>query len=215
MRTLLLLLLLAAPVQAEMTLQAPQSAVIGELVRFESAGSDEVSWKCIQDTSDFEAVGNRAFFSARTAGTYIFVVAGIVDDKPVILTHTLVVTKEAKPPEPPKPEPPKPAPEPPKPEPPKDLSQVEIKLKEVAPENKEAGPKLAQCFRALAESAVPADQMLASTVEGLKRATQDDPKWAPYLEVLAAYADTLDLKSKDDYKREWPKLADMVERSLK
>jgi hypothetical protein len=248
MKTLsMILLLIAGTVHAEMTLQAPQTAVVGELVRFESSGSDEVAWKCIQETSDFEAIGPKAFFSARQTGTYTFVLAGIVDEKPVILTHTLVVSKDSKPepPKPPAPNPPAPnppapnppappappvppAPNPPapvppvppapKPDPPKpapvDLSQVEVKLKEVAPADKEAGPKLAQCFRALAESAVPADQMLAETVAGLKRATADDPKWTPYLEVLAAYVDTLDLKTREDFKREWPKLATIVERSL-
>lgn len=81
--------------QAQLTIQAPDKAKIGELVKFDVSESvaDSFKWTVKPTTDDFLTYddGARAVFSARKAGTYQFIIAcakgGTVD----VLIHTVTV----------------------------------------------------------------------------------------------------------------------------
>jgi len=80
---------------AQVVLQAPEKARIGELVRFDLTKStaDSVKWVVSPGSKDFEtyAEGRRAVFSARVPGEYLFIIAvasgGTVD----VIQHTVRV----------------------------------------------------------------------------------------------------------------------------
>lgn len=65
--------------QAQLTIQAPDKAKIGELVKFDVSESvaDSFKWTVKPTTDDFLTYddGARAVFSARKAGTYQFIIA--------------------------------------------------------------------------------------------------------------------------------------------
>jgi len=94
MRSILTLFLILLPisVQAELSVKAPATAVIGELVRLE-ASSEGVVWGLITEEGqkDFEADGKKAYFSARKGGDYQFIAVGIENGKPVFKIHKLQV----------------------------------------------------------------------------------------------------------------------------
>lgn len=81
--------------QAQLTIQAPDKAKIGELVKFDVSESvaDSFKWTVKPTTDDFLTFddGARAVFSGRKAGTYQFIIAcakgGTVD----VLIHTVTV----------------------------------------------------------------------------------------------------------------------------
>jgi hypothetical protein len=64
---------------AKIVLDAPSSARVGELVRLDASESsaDSFKWVLVPESVDFEvyAEGRKAVFSARSAGTYQFVLA--------------------------------------------------------------------------------------------------------------------------------------------
>jgi hypothetical protein len=194
----LLLILLLGQIESPSAIESPDTAQIGELVRLK-VDSEKVSWKVVPETQDFEAVGNIAFFSSRTEGKYLFVVAVIDGENPIVLIKEITITSST-----------------PTIPPPKDILG---KLKTVIKENKlkviEA-TKLAQSFRALSEVQVPIDKLLEETVAANKRALGDSlESWKPYLDILSTYIDSLDLKTRNDYKKAWLEIAELIEKSMR
>ena len=77
---------------AEATLEAPARIEVGQLLRLDSGDSvgDHFSWLVIPSSSDFYVENDVAFFSARAAGRYVFVL--IVSDQDGIATDQSAVT---------------------------------------------------------------------------------------------------------------------------
>jgi len=104
---------------AAIVIDAQKSAEVGELVRFDVSKStaDSFKWVLVPDSIDFEVYneGQRAVFSARHPGEYMFIVGCAYQGTVDIVTH--IVTIEGGPPGPDPPIPPHPdIPNVPKPE---------------------------------------------------------------------------------------------------
>ena len=103
MKTFLLLLLLAAPLQAaSIVLDAPTEARVGQLVRLDVSKSqaDHYKWLVFPTTKDFEVLpdGQRAFFSARAPGKYQFTIAGSDSEGVDVISFTITVQTPPSPP---------------------------------------------------------------------------------------------------------------------
>lgn len=81
--------------KAKIVLVAPDSARVGELVRFDVSASvaDSFEWLVVPLSQDFEvyADGRRAVFSARAPGEYRFIVACAKDGTVNVVTHVIKV----------------------------------------------------------------------------------------------------------------------------
>jgi hypothetical protein len=81
---------------AEVVMRAQEEAEVGELVRLDLAGSvaQSFKWLMVPATVDFEAYNNgkNAHFSARKAGSYMFIVACAYEGTVDVVIHTVVVT---------------------------------------------------------------------------------------------------------------------------
>jgi hypothetical protein len=81
---------------AEIVLNAPEKAEVGELVRFDLAGSTGQSykWLMVPATIDFEVFceGKRTVFSARKPGVYMFIIGCAYDGTVDVITHTVTIT---------------------------------------------------------------------------------------------------------------------------
>jgi len=83
------------PAEAKVVLDAPNSCRIGELVRLDASESTATNfkWLLIPDSVDFEVYdeGRRAVFSARAAGTFLFVISVTKNDTIDMIKHTIRV----------------------------------------------------------------------------------------------------------------------------
>lgn len=80
---------------AEIILRAPDVSEVGELVRLDAREStvDGMIWQILPYSEDFEVIeeGRRAFFTSRSAGTYLFIIAGAKDGQAFLVHHTIIV----------------------------------------------------------------------------------------------------------------------------
>lgn len=78
---------------AKIVLNAPSTARVGELVRLNASEStaDSFKWVLVPESVDFEvyAEGKKAVFSARTAGTFQFVIAVAKNGTVDVIVHTV------------------------------------------------------------------------------------------------------------------------------
>lgn len=78
---------------AQIVLDAPSSARVGELVRLDASGStaDSYKWVLVPESVDFEvyAEGSKAVFSARAPGEYLFFVSVAKDGKVDSIVHRI------------------------------------------------------------------------------------------------------------------------------
>lgn len=83
------------PTEAKIVLDAPDTARVGELVRFDVSEStaDSFKWLIAPDSDDFLTYdsGRRAVFSARVQGEYQFIVACAKDGTVDAVTHIVRV----------------------------------------------------------------------------------------------------------------------------
>ena len=83
-------------VEAKIVLDAPSKCRVGELVRLDVSESSAASfqWILVPDSVDFEVYdgGRKAVFSARSEGTYQFIVACALKDTVDVVYHTIQVT---------------------------------------------------------------------------------------------------------------------------
>ena len=193
-----LLLLFAVVTQApasEIELKAPETCVIGELVRLDASKSEAVIWEVVPPTPDFQAVGNIAFFSSRAGGDYLIVVASTNGGKPLLKTHKIHVEPAGTP-----------------------ASNLDFTIKELLKEvvttnGREEAIKLAQSFRAIGGTALPSDQILDATAKANRAALGKSlDAWKPFLDGLATY---LDENQVTNYPMTWNAIADSIERHVK
>lgn len=85
---------------ASITLTAPETAKIGELVTLDASASNAASFKWIAPTPDFSVIegGRKAVFSARKAGSYQFTLAVALRDTVDVQTFTIKVEGPVAPP---------------------------------------------------------------------------------------------------------------------
>lgn len=80
---------------ARVIISAPEVAEIGELVRFDLSESvaQAFKWIMVPETVDFETYcdGQRAVFSARKPGSYMFIVGCAYDSTVDVATHIVIV----------------------------------------------------------------------------------------------------------------------------
>lgn len=83
------------PVQAKIVLVAPDSARVGELVRFDVSASVAASfkWLVVPPSQDFEVYddGRRAVFSARGPGEFQFTIACAIGDTVDVINHVIKI----------------------------------------------------------------------------------------------------------------------------
>jgi hypothetical protein len=81
--------------EAKIVLEAPSTARVGELVRFDVSDSvaDSFEWLVVPPSQDFEvyAEGRKAVFSARMEGEYQFIVACAKDGTVDVIQHVVRV----------------------------------------------------------------------------------------------------------------------------
>ena len=69
--------------EQQLIVKAPETCVIGEMVTIDATASncDSFEWKIIPETTDYRIIANKqeVLFTSRTAGKYIFIVAGTRD----------------------------------------------------------------------------------------------------------------------------------------
>lgn len=100
--------------QPKATISGPTNAQVGELVRLEvNVSADDFQWVVIPESTDFEITANKAVFSARREGVYLFIAAYCYRDKVYLLRHEITIGNPPPGPEPgPGPGPPTPPPGP-------------------------------------------------------------------------------------------------------
>lgn len=189
-------------------LRAQDEAEVGELVRFDASDSDVdgLTWQIIPYTEDFEVIedGRRAFFSSRVGGRYLVIIAAAKDQKPFLQHHTIeVIGGEIAPG-------------------PENLAaRVRRWAKKVDDyEGREAHAlALAGVFRKLATAdEVTVDGMLEATATANSAVLGDNlENWLPLLEPLGTELDVITeagkLKTREDYKDVWLKIADGLEKA--
>jgi len=192
MKTLfILLVLLATPCLAEIKLKAPDTCVIGELIVFDALESDSevLVWEIVPPTEDFKARGKEAFFSSRQDGDYLIIIAG---SGPVLLVHSIHVQGSNS----------------------LDSRIKELLKKVVTTNGREEAIKLAQSFRGVTGTSIT--EILDATAKANRAALGDSlGNWIPFLDGLAAYLDSTNLESRDDYIKTWNAIADAIERHVK
>jgi hypothetical protein len=81
--------------EAKIVLEAPSTARVGELVRFDVTASvaDSFEWLVVPPSQDFEvyAEGRKAVFSARMPGEFEFIVACAKDGTVDVVRHVIIV----------------------------------------------------------------------------------------------------------------------------
>ena len=86
---------------AEIVLNAPKKAEVGELVRFDLTGSTGQSykWLMVPATVDFEVFceGKLTVFSARKPGTYMFIIGCAYNGTIDVVTHIVTITGPSNP----------------------------------------------------------------------------------------------------------------------
>lgn len=76
----------------KLVLTVQDTCEVGELVRMSTEGSDvdNVTWRIIPSTDDFEVIDGRAFFSAREPGEFLVIVAAAKGGKAFVEHRTIV-----------------------------------------------------------------------------------------------------------------------------
>jgi len=176
-------------------------AEIGELVRFVVQGDVEtISWRIIPGTQDFDHAqdGRRAFFSARTGGDYVFIVAAAKGGEVYLDVKTLTVKGE-------------PAP----------ISGLKAKVGQWLTGVRVEDPKvklraMAGVFRKLGEGDIDVDKILEATALANSAVLGDSLKaWIPFLDKLGTELDQLaadgELETDEQYRTVWIDLAKALE----
>ncbi len=189
-------------------LNAPIDCEVGELVRFDARESDvdALVWAIIPASDDFEMVdeNRRAFFSARSPGKYLILIAGAKNGKAFLLHQTLTVTGTAIP----------------------DTGlATDIKkwMNTVPdfPEKKAQTLAMANVFRKLATSDTEFETMLDATALAISAVIGEAyiDNWITFLENLEKELDRLDgsrqLANREDYRLKWLEIASALERFAK
>lgn len=202
-----------AEVSGGLVITAPDDCEVGELVRIDASQSDvdHLTWQIIPATTDFEVIeaGRRAFFSARkgAAGQSFLIIisaAKKLDDGTVVSYlqhHTIDVLGEA----------PEPGPE-------TISTKVRRWVRDVKeyPKREDHALALAQVFRKLGTAEdITVDQILEATATANSAVLGEDlERWMPFLEPLGVELDEIELKTRDDYKDVWLKIADGIEKGI-
>jgi hypothetical protein len=168
-------------------IEAPENAVVGELVRLKETAT-EVVWQVEPATPDFEAVGNRAFFSARAKGDYLVIAASVKDGKPSLSTHHIHIGDVSL-----------------------DTVIKELLKRVVSQNGREEALALAKSFRAIGGQ--PNNEILGATVKANNEILKGSLEvWKPFLDGVAKY---LDDNSITNYQSTWITIADAIERHVK
>jgi len=81
--------------KAQIVIDAPSTGVVGELIRLDVTASTAMSfkWLLVPAVIDFQVYdgGKKAVFSARTAGSYMFIVACASDGSVDVATHIIII----------------------------------------------------------------------------------------------------------------------------
>lgn len=186
-------------------LTAPIECEVGELVRFDARESnvDALVWSIIPASDDFEMVdeNRRAFFSARSPGEYLILIAGAKNGKAFLLHQTLTVTGKAIPDS--------------------ELSTDIGKWLNTVPDfpaKKAQTLAMASVFRKLAKSDTDLDTMLEATALANSAVIGEAyiENWIPFLESLGKELDRLDeshqLANREAYRMKWLEIASALER---
>lgn len=202
----LILALLATPALADIKLNAPTDAQVGELIRLDATEStcEDLIWEVIPETEDFEAVGKKAFLSSRAGGEYLIIIAGSEENKPVLHTHRVYVEPLV----------------PPDPDDPNTVSldsEIRKWLTKVRSDGgKEEARKLAQSFRFVAGSPhVKVEDFLTAAASSNRMVLGDSlDAWKPFLDGLGRYLDKNPPRTLPNYQKVWNTIADSIERHV-
>lgn len=185
---------------AEIKLEAPDSCVVGELVRFDATESDseKLIWEIVPETPDFHPKGKEAFFSGREGGEFLVIIAGT---GPALRTHLIVVEGGTV------------------------STSLDFKIKEllkkvVSSNGREEAIKLAQSFRAIGNTEIPIEKLLEATAKANRLALDDNlDAWEPFLVGLGTYldrqADSGQLTTRQHYQQTWNAIANSIEKYVK
>jgi len=189
-------------------LEAPELAEVGELIRFDASQSTvNLTWQILPYTDDFEVIegGKRAFFSSRTPGQYLIIVAGAKDDQPYLQHFTIVVDGGDF-----------------NPGPLTLARKVAAWVRKVESyEGKHADARrLAANFRkCVTDQNLDIDKILNDTAVGNSAALgENQTKWEPFLMELGAeldaFIDAEELVTPGQYKTVWLEIADGIESTI-
>lgn len=185
-------------------LKVPNTCEVGELVRLDASASnvDSLAWSILPDTPDFETVseGKRAFFSARSGGEYLIIVAGAKDGKAYLIHKTITVKGIPRP-----------------------LSGLSAKISgwlSLLPDIEDRNMKLlsmATVFKKLAQEPVAPDKMVEATALANSAVLGDTiEKWIPFLDKLGTELDKLiedgKLSTTEQFQATWNEIASSLER---
>jgi len=187
-------------------LKAPLTCDVGELVRFDARDSevDSLVWDTIPATNDFEVVGLRAFFSARSGGEYRILIAGAKDGKAFLVHQKITVKGVAA-----------------------TLTGLTGKIDnwlgtvpKDMPGRKDKLLAMAGVFRKLSQGDIDTDKILESTALANSAILADTiASWAPFLDKLGTELDDMidDRKLEDagDYRKTWAEIARGLEINAK
>lgn len=195
----------AVEVEPTFAVDIQDECEVGELVRMSADGSvDGIRWEIKPDSPDFEVIGDgrRAFFSGRTPGEFLIIVAGAKGGQPFLHYQTLTVRGD--------------------PTPVSELTgKIYTALKKLPKDvNKAKVKQVAGVFRKMANSDTPVEKMLEATALANSAVIGDDiESWVPFLEDLGTELDSLveakKLDTRDQYKSAWLEIAGALERGSK
>jgi len=187
------------------SVEVQRECEIGELVRMKVKGDvDGITWKIEPMTDDFEIIddGRRAFFSARTGGDFVIIVAAAKGGKPFLFYDSLTVKGE-----------------------PKIVTGLRGRVgRWLVPVQtpKKAGTlkAMAGVFRKLAGQPTTVDKMLEATALANSAVIGDEiTAWVPFLDKLGNELDDLvenkKLETIEQYKATWLEVADALEYNAK
>lgn len=200
--------ILATTSLSEMVVKIPAEVEIGELVRMDASENDVegITWRIIPETPDFVIVdnGRRAFFSSRSGGEFLVIVAGARDGLAFLYVQTLTVTGSPVP-----------------------SSGLALKFSQWIKKAPNADltklPGMAGVFRNLATGNTPIEEMLDATALANSAVIGDSVDGlAPFLDALGKELDRLDkagaLETREDYQSVWLEIAaalDFIARKVK
>ena len=186
-------------VEPGIRLEAPKTCEIGELVRLDARGSNvtDLVWDILPKTIDFETVDGdkRAFFSARSSGEYLILIAGAKDGKAFLVHQKLIVNGV-----------------------PAKMSSTARKigqwltLVQGVPDRNANLVAMAGVFRKLSEQPVDPDKMVEATALANSAVLGDNlTGWIPFLDKLGTELDELvdegKLDTVEQYQATWAAIA--------
>jgi hypothetical protein len=185
------------PIEAALVVKIPAECEVGELVRMDATESkvDGITWRIMPPTEDFVIVdeGRRAFFSSRSGGEFLIIVAGARDGSPFLYVQTLTVEGS--------------------PIPTTGLAlKVDAWMKKAPNGDITKLPAMADVFRRLATSDTSIDDMQKATALANSAVIGEAVAGlAPFLDEIGHELDRLEqdgsLDTREDYKRVWLELA--------